>query len=157
MVRSDATSSLLRMTDIERLITDHHVSGFTIGPHPLAYRREDLNRMNLSTLSQVKSAVPGTSVRTAGEVTVKQRPGTAGGIVFLTLHDETGFCDVVLKPQVYDAHRMIVKNSKFLQVHGKLQKVENAKEKGAYVMSINANRVFPLEFSNLETNSRDFH
>lgn len=153
----DPTSALLRMTDIERLITDHHVSGFTIGPHPLAYRREDLNRMNLSTLNQVKSGVPGANVRTAGEVTVKQRPGTAGGIVFLTLHDETGFCDVVLKPQVYDAHRMIVKNSKFLQVHGKLQKVENAKEKGAYVMSINASQVFPLEFNNLETKSRDFH
>lgn len=87
----DPTSALLRMTDIERRITDHHVSGFTIGPHPLAYRREDLNRMNLSTLSQVMSGVAGANVRTAGEVTVKQQPGTAGGIVFLTLHMELAF------------------------------------------------------------------
>ena len=113
--------------------------------------------MKLSTLSQVRSAIQGAPVRTAGEVTVKQRPGTAGGIVFLTLHDETGFWDVVLKPQVYDAYRMTVKNSKFLRVHGRLQKVENAKERGAYVISINASEVFPLAFSNIETMSRDFH
>lgn len=154
---TEPTVVLPRMTDIERLITDHHISGFTIGPHPLAYRRKELNRMKLSTLSQVRSGVPGAPVRTAGEVTVKQRPGTAGGIVFLTLHDETGFCDVVLKPHVYDAYRMIVKNSKFLRVHGKLQKIENAKEKGAYVISINASEVFPLAFSNIETRPRDFH
>jgi len=154
---NDPTSVLPRMTDIERLITDHHISGFTIGPHPLAYRRKELDRMKLSTLSQVKRSMPGAPVRTAGEVTVKQRPGTAGGIVFLTLHDETGFCDVVLKPHVYDAYRMIVKNSKFLRVHGKLQKIENAKEKGAFVISINASEVFPLAFSNIETRSRDFH
>ena len=96
-------------------------------------------------------------MQTAGEVTVKQRLGTAKGIVFLTLHDETDFCDVVLKPAVYEEHRMIVKNSKFLRVHGKLQKVENAKERGAYVVSINATQVFPLEFSRIETRSRDFH
>jgi error-prone DNA polymerase len=150
-------SVLLRMSDIERLITDHHISGFTIGRHAMAYRRDDLNRMNLSTLNQVKKGAAGEHVRTAGEVTVKQRPGTAKGIVFLTLHDETDFCDVVLKPDVYKEHRMIVKNSKFLRVHGKLQKVENAKEQGAYVVSINATKVFPLEFSRIETRSRDFH
>jgi error-prone DNA polymerase len=153
----DSTSALARMSDMERLITDHHISGFTIGRHALAYRRQDLNRMNLSTLRQVKNSVPGGYVRTAGEVTVKQRPGTAGGVVFLTLHDETGFCDVVLKPDIYEQYRMIVKNSKFLRVHGKLQKVENAKERGAYVMSILAIEVFPLEFSRIETRSRDFH
>jgi error-prone DNA polymerase len=114
----DPTSVLLRMSDIERLVTDHHISGFTIGPHAMAYRRDDLNRMNLSTLRQAKNSVPGAVVRTAGEVTVKQRPGTAKGIVFLTLHDETDFCDVVLKPAVYEEHRMVVKNSKFLRVHG---------------------------------------
>jgi error-prone DNA polymerase len=153
----DPTSVLLRMSDIERLITDHHISGFTIGPHPMAYRRDDLNRMNLSTLREAKNSAPGGLVRTAGEVTVKQRPGTAKGIVFLTLHDETDFCDVVLKPDVYEEYRMVVKNSKFLRVHGKLQKVENAKERGAYVVSINATQVFPLEFSGVETRSRDFH
>ncbi len=147
----DSTSSLLRMTDIERLITDHHISGFTIGPHPLAYRRADLTRMNLSTLRHVKSGMAGMPVRTAGEVTVRQRPGTAGGIVFLTLHDETDFCDVVLKPAVYEEYRAVVKSNRFLRVYGKLQKVDNAKEKGAFVTSINATQVFPLKLSNIET------
>jgi error-prone DNA polymerase len=153
----DPTSILLRMSDIERLITDHHISGFTIGPHALAYRREDLNRMNLSTLHCVKRRKPGEQIQTAGEVTVKQRPGTAKGIVFLTLHDETDFCDVVVKPAVYDQYRALVNKSKFLGVYGKLQKVENAKERGAYVVSINATHLFPLDFPKIETRPRHFH
>jgi error-prone DNA polymerase len=153
----DPTSILLRMSDIERLITDHHISGFTIGPHPLAYRREDLKQMNLSTLHSVKNRSPGEPVQTAGEVTVKQRPGTAKGIVFLTLHDETDFCDVVVKPAVYDQYRTLVNKCKFLQVHGKVQKVENANERGAYVVSINATQLFALDFPKIETRPRHFH
>src|ERR1041385_5934284 len=153
----DPTSILLRMSDIERLITDHHISGFTIGPHALAYRREDLNRMNLSTLHCVKRRKPGEQIQTAGEVTVKQRPGTAKGIVFLTLHDEPDFCDVVVKPAVYDQYRALVNKSKFLGVYGKLQKVENAKERGAYVVSINATHLFSLDFHKIETRPRNLH
>jgi hypothetical protein len=74
----DPTSVLLRMTSEERLITDHHISGFTIGPHPLAYRRTDLQEMNLSTLRHIKGRRPGEEVRTVGEVTVKQRPRLQG-------------------------------------------------------------------------------
>jgi error-prone DNA polymerase len=153
----DPTSVLLRMDDIERLITDHHIAGFTIGPHPLAYRREDLKQMNLSTLHHAKTRKPGVSVQTAGEVTVKQRPGTAKGIIFLTLHDETDFCDVVVKPAVYEQYRTLVNKCKFLRVHGKLQKAENAKERGAYVVSINATELFALDFPKIETRPRHFH
>lgn len=117
--------------------------------------------MNLSTLHFVKNQRPGKQVQTAGEVTVKQRPGTAKGIVFLTLHDETDFCDVVVKPAIYEKYRALVNKSKFLGVHGKLQKVENAKEAGAYVVSINATQLFPLDFSKIEikieTRPRHFH
>jgi len=153
----DSTSVLLRMTDIEKLITDHHISGFSIGRHPMAYRRADFARMNLCTLQEAKRGFAGKRIRTAGEVTVKQRPGTARGIVFLTLHDETDFCDVVLMPDIYEQYRMIVKNSKFLRIHGELQKVQNAKEQGAYVTSIKAKEIFPLEFPAIKTHAHEFH
>jgi error-prone DNA polymerase len=153
----DPTSILLRMTDIERLITDHHISGFTIGRHAMAYRREDLNRMNLSTLYDARNSHAGEYVRTAGEVTVTQRPGTANGIMFMTLHDETGYCDVVIKPAVYQQHRTLIKKSRFLRVQGKLQKVENAKERGAVVVSINASQLFALDFPKIETQRRHAH
>jgi error-prone DNA polymerase len=153
----DPTSILLRMTDMERLITDHHISGFTIGRHAMAYRREDLNRMHLSTLHAARNGHAGQFVKTAGEVTVTQRPGTAKGIMFMTLHDETGYCDVVIKPAVYQQHRSLIKKSKFLRVQGKLQKVENAKERGAFVVSINAAELFPLEFPRIETRRRHAH
>jgi len=153
----DPTSILLRMTDMERLITDHHISGFTIGRHAMAYRREDLKRMNLSTLYDARNRDAGEFVKTAGEVTVTQRPGTAKGIMFMTLHDETGYCDVVIKPAVYREHQALIKKSKFLRVQGKLQKVENAKERGAFVVSINATQLFPLDFPRIETRRRHAH
>jgi error-prone DNA polymerase len=153
----DPTSILLRMTDMERLTTDHHISGFTIGRHALAYRREDLNRMYLSTLYDVRNSNAGEFVKTAGEVTVTQRPGTAKGIMFITLHDETGYCDVVIKPAVYQEHRALIKKSRFLRVQGKVQKVENAKERGAFVVSINATQLFPLDFPKIETRRRHAH
>ena len=69
----------------------------------------------------------------------------------------SNFCDVVLMPDVYEEYRTIVKTSKFLRVHGELQKVENAKHPGAYAISIKANEIFPLEYPKIETRSRDFH
>jgi len=153
----DPTSILLRMTDMEKLITDHHISGFTIGRHAMAYRREDLNRMNLSTLYDARNGNAGEFVKTAGEVTVTQRPGTAKGIMFMTLHDETGYCDVVIKPAVYRQYQTLIKKSRFLRVQGKLQKVENAKERGAFVVSINASQFFPLDFPRIETRRRHAH
>ena len=145
------------MTDIEKLVTDHRISGFTIGPHAMAYRREDLKRMNLSTLHDARNSNAGEFVRTAGEVTVTQRPGTAKGIMFMTLHDETGYCDVVIKPAVYQQYRTLIKKSRFIHVQGKLQKVENAKERGAFVVSINATQLLPLDFPQIETRRRHAH
>jgi len=153
----DPTSILLCMTDMERLITDHHISGFTIGRHAMAYRREDLNRMHLSTLHDARNSDAGEFVKTAGEVTVTQRPGTAKGIMFMTLHDETGYCDVVIKPAVYREYQTLIKKSRFLRVQGKLQKVENAKERGAFVVSINATQLFALDFPKIETRRRHAH
>ncbi len=153
----DATSILLRMSDIERLITDHHISGFTIGPHALSYQRENLKKLSLSTLYEARSSHAGEFVKTGGEVTVTQMPGTAKGIMFMTLLDETGYCDVVIKPAVYQQYKSIIKKSKFLSVQGKLQKVENAKELGAFVISINAAHLAPLDFPKIETRQRHAH
>jgi hypothetical protein len=89
--------------------------------------------------------------------TSEQRPGTAKGIVFLTVHDETDFCDVVVKPAVYEQYRALVNKSKFLQVQGRLQKVENAAMPGVYAMSINGTHLFALDFPKIETHPRHFH
>jgi DNA polymerase III alpha subunit len=75
----------------------------------------------------------------------------------MTLHDETGYCDVVIKPAVYRQYQTLIKKSRFLRVQGKLQKVENAKERGAFVVSINASQFFPLDFPRIETRRRHAH
>ena len=75
----------------------------------------------------------------------------------MTLHDETGYCDVVIKPEVYNKYKTLIKKNKFLSVQGKLQKVENAKERGAFVVSINATHLAVLDFPKIETRQRHAH
>jgi hypothetical protein len=94
-------------------------------------------------------------VETAGEVTVTQRPGTAEGIMFMTLHDETGACDVVITPRSIGNIRPQSRRAD-LRVQGKSQKVEH-KERGASVVSINATQQFPLNFPKIETRRRRAH
>ena len=77
--------------------------------------------MGISTLSQVKNSVPGKQVRTAGEVTVKQRPGTAKGFVFLLLEDETGMVNVVIRPDLYAAQRSTIRGEPYLCIEGTVQ------------------------------------
>ncbi len=74
----------------------------------------------------------------------------------MTLHDETGYCDAVVMPNVYERYRIIVDKGTFLIVTGELQKVEHAREKGAYVISVKAREVLPLE-GRIRSQSRNFH
>ena len=91
-------------------------------------------------------------VYTAGLVTCRQRPSTAQGIVFLTLEDETGNTNIVIKPQVLQTYRQALLNSRFLGVIGHL-------EKAGIVMHLIAHHLIQLDhhLSTLTLRSRDFH
>jgi error-prone DNA polymerase len=91
-------------------------------------------------------------VRYAGVVICRQRPGTASGVVFMTLEDETGFVNVVVWSQVYEEHRLLVKTAEFLGVTGKLQVQEGV------VHLIAEDFWLPgLEVRPPNAGSRDFH
>ncbi len=96
-------------------------------------------------------------MKTADEVTVTETGNGERNHVYDAALDETGYCDVVIKPTVYQEHRALIKKSRFLRVQGRLQKVENAKERGAFVVSINATQLFPLDFPRIETRRRHEH
>ncbi len=89
------------MTIPERLVADYSGTGLTVGPHPMTFRRHDLSMRGVLPAIDLPRARAGRRVRTAGMVITRQRPGTAKGFVFLTLEDETGIANIIIRPDLY--------------------------------------------------------
>ena len=156
---SDTASPLSQMTAEERLIADFHGTGLTVGPHPLAYLRDALQRARIVSAKDLTGLPDGKRVRTAGCVIARQRPGTAKGFVFLSLEDETGISNAIITPDLLDQNRILILSEKFLLLEGVLQNQEG-------VVSIKVARVRPLreaytaeqiDITNAAVRSHDFH
>jgi error-prone DNA polymerase len=126
------------MDDGERLHADYAGMGLTIGPHPMALRRRQLALRGVLRSVDLPAAKDGRRVRVAGMVITRQRPGTAKGFVFLTLEDETGISNVIVRPDLFDRERTTVVRSPFLLVDGVLQHQDG-------VLSIKAERLQPID------------
>ncbi|PYR69562.1 MAG: error-prone DNA polymerase [Acidobacteria bacterium] len=114
-------SPLPTMDDHDRLRADYAGMGLTIGPHPMSLRRDHLALRGVLRAVDLAQARDGRRVRVAGMVITRQRPGTAKGFVFLTLEDETGISNVIVRPDLFDRERMTVIRQPFLLVEGVLQ------------------------------------
>jgi error-prone DNA polymerase len=147
---ADGNSPLAPMSLPERLNADLRGTGITIGRHPVAMYREHLNKLGVSRSVDIKQLRDGSAVRVAGWVLVRQRPGTAKGFVFLTLEDETGVANIIITPQIFDQHRLVVVDNPFLMIEGKLQNQDN-------VISVKAGRIEALKFELNVSISHDFH
>jgi error-prone DNA polymerase len=143
-------SPLARMSDEERLVADFRGSGLTAGRHPMAYCRAALDAQKVKRASDLARLADGSYTSVAGCVIVRQRPGTAKGFVFLSIEDETGIANVILKPDLYEKYRLVINREKFLRVEGLLQNQDN-------VVSIKASRVLPITVSAAEMQSHDYH
>jgi error-prone DNA polymerase len=141
---------LLPMTSEERLVADFRGTGMTVGPHPMAYHRRDLQKKGIRSATELHSLPDGTPVRVAGSVIARQRPGTAKGFVFLSLEDETGIANAIITPQLFELSHVVIVHQQFLVIEGKLQNQEN-------VVSVKAESVRPLNITQAETTSHDFH
>jgi error-prone DNA polymerase len=130
-------SPLPSMTPLERMTADYAGTSLTIGPHPMTLRRHDLSLRGVQRAIDLPRGKSGQRVRTAGMVITRQRPGTAKGFVFLTLEDETGIANVIVRPDLFQAERAAVIGASFLLVEGILQNVDG-------VTSVKAERVEPL-------------
>ena len=150
LLENDAGSPLIPMTLPERMNADFRGTGLTIGKHPVAYHRAELNRLGALRAIDISQLRNGTSVRVGGWVIVRQRPGTAKGFVFLTLEDETGVSNVIITPQLFDQNRLVLVDHPFLLIEGVLQNQDN-------VVSVKARRVQPLSFKVAAAPSHDFH
>ncbi|MCA1644274.1 MAG: error-prone DNA polymerase [Chloroflexi bacterium] len=108
------------MTDWERMVADYGLLGLSPSYHPLALLRGDLPADVLNA-EQVRASRDGARVRTAGLVVCRQRPGTAKGFVFLLLEDETGLVNVVVRPDLYESQRSIIRGEPYLCIEGTVQ------------------------------------
>jgi error-prone DNA polymerase len=146
----DSPSPLKPMNYEERLVADFHGTGLTVGPHPMAYRREWLTAMGIRRASELRDLPSGKRLRIGGCVIVRQRPGTAKGFVFLSLEDETGVANAIITPDLFHSNRLLLASERFLAIEGILQNQDN-------VISVKAERVLPLFVTKAETISHDFH
>jgi error-prone DNA polymerase len=109
------------MTEAERIVADFAGMGLTVGRHPMALRREGLAMRGVLRASDLRVARHGRRVRVAGMVITRQRPGTAKGFVFLTLEDETGVANIIVRPDLFARDRLTIIEEPFLIVDGILQ------------------------------------
>mgnify|MGYP000243997805 CR=1 FL=1 len=118
----EAPLQLLAAPEGEEILFDYAATGLTLRRHPLALLRPRLARWCLQTALQLNTVPHGRKVRACGIVTVRQRPGTAKGVIFLTLEDETGTANVVVWAAIYERFRRAVIAGRLLRVTGRLQR-----------------------------------
>ena len=143
-------SPLAPMTPDERVVADYAGTGLTIGPHPVAFRRQELALRGVLRAIDLPRASNGRRVRVAGTVITRQRPGTAKGFVFLTLEDETGVANIIVRPDVFAADRVTILERPFLLVEGVLQLQDG-------VTSVKAERFHDFAFGEATPESHDFY
>ncbi|MGH9613606.1 MAG: OB-fold nucleic acid binding domain-containing protein, partial [Bryobacteraceae bacterium] len=119
-----AESPLESMNITERIVADYQGTGVTVGPHPMAYRRAEMHRLGVTPARGLASLRNGAVVKVAGNVIVRQRPGTAKGLVFVSLEDETGIANVVVMPDKFEIFRVTLVTEPYLLIEGILQNVD---------------------------------
>jgi error-prone DNA polymerase len=145
-----AISPLAPMDVDERLHADYAGMGLTIGPHPMSLHRGTLALRGVLRAIDLPQARDGRRVRVAGMVITRQRPGTAKGFVFLTLEDETGISNVIIRPDLFDRQRTVAVRQPFLLVDGILQHQDG-------VMSVKAEHLEALERPTASLDAHDFY
>jgi error-prone DNA polymerase len=150
VIEDDAASPLDRMDVEERLIADYHGTGMTVGPHPMAYSRTSLRQMGICSAAELRMIPHGKPAVVAGCVITRQRPGTAKGLIFLTLEDETGNANIIVMPDVYSRDPMSVLHERFVKVKGTVQNQDG-------IVHLKAVKILPLHVTAAETSSHDFH
>ena len=109
-------------TEGEDIVADYRALGLTLGRHPLALLRPRLAAEHILSATELAALASGKRVKIAGIVTMRQRPGSAGGVTFVTLEDETGVVNLIVWKTVAEAQRRPLLESRLLEVEGKLQR-----------------------------------
>lgn len=114
--------SLPLMRDSEHVVQDYASTSLSLKAHPVSFVREKLRLLHILSTKETQKTKDGVLVKVAGLVLVRQRPGTAGGVCFITIEDETGFSNLVVFENLFEKYRKEILHSRLLMVEGKLQR-----------------------------------
>jgi error-prone DNA polymerase len=150
-VDDESAPLLPHMSMREEILADYGISGLSLKGHPVAVVRDELARRKIIPAAQIWNHPPGRWVRVAGLVLIRQRPGTASGIVFVTLEDETGIVNLIVRPGVYEQYRPAARYAALLQAEGRIERQGQVQ----HVMTTRLSDLSDL-LSGYDTQSRDF-
>jgi len=148
----EAAPTLKAPTEGENLVADYASTGLSLERHPLTLLRDKLDRLRLLTAARIHTSEHGSVRRTGGIVTNRQRPGSASGVIFVTLEDETGIVQVIVWPALAQRQRGVLLQARLLVVEGEIQREGE-------VLHLIARRLEDHShlLGRLVTHSRDFH
>jgi error-prone DNA polymerase len=143
-------------TEGQTIVADYQSTGLSPGRHPMAVLRNNLPKARSWTAARLKAAVNGSRVRLAGVVVTRQRPGSANGVTFVTVEDETGSANIIVWKAIGERYRGPLVNSSLLEVEGTLQREGNGEH---LVIHVIASRLFDRSrlLGELVTRPRNFH
>jgi error-prone DNA polymerase len=110
------------MTESEHVVEDYAATALSLKAHPVSFVREKLEQLQVIAAKTLLEYKDGDTIRIAGLVLVRQRPGTAAGVCFITIEDETGYANLVVFQHLFDTFRKEILQSRLLMVEGKLQR-----------------------------------
>ncbi len=114
--------TLKPMTAGRQVVEDYGHVGLTLREHPVSFLRRDLAAQNVVSCADAGATRDGRSVKVAGLVLVRQKPGSAKGVMFITIEDETGVANLVIWPSLYEKQRRVILTAGMLQVDGRVQR-----------------------------------
>ena len=151
---TEGAEALPEVTELQMVARDYTTLGLSLRKHPLAFIRDGLATRGAITAADLKDEghwPHGTAVAVAGVVLVRQRPSTASGIVFMTLEDETGVSNLIVRPHIFKRDRSAARHGVVLLVNGRI-------ERSGEVVHVVAQRIEDIghEITRLTAPSRDF-
>ncbi|RQR55515.1 error-prone DNA polymerase [Burkholderia sp. Bp9140] len=139
-------------SEADDILADYHTTGLTLNRHPVALLRPELRARRLSSAAELRDRPDGRLARACGLVTARQMPGTAKGVMFMTLEDETGCVNVIVRPELLARQRRETLDSRLLAASGVWQVVSDVR----HLVAQHFEDLTPL-LGGLRTSSREFH
>ncbi|RZK41850.1 MAG: error-prone DNA polymerase [Pedobacter sp.] len=118
----EGQTELPLMRKSEHVVQDYNTTSLSLKAHPVSFVREKLNLLHVISAKDIANTPAGRTIKVAGLVLVRQRPGTAAGVCFITIEDETGCSNLVVFQNLFEKYRKEILRSRLLMVEGKLQR-----------------------------------
>jgi error-prone DNA polymerase len=152
--QEEAPSPLPPLTPFEEVMADYRTAGLTLRQHPMSFFREQLNALKITSAARLSELKNDIRLKVAGIVLLRQRPSTAKGITFVTLEDETGMVNLIVRMEVWERYRKVARTAVAMIAHGRLQI-----DPESHVIHVLVTKMEDLthRLADLTTHPRNFH